>query len=333
MPGFPEWGTVSIIEPSPFDANTAYVVVDAHRLDNTASVPLQDDRPRQVVEAARLRASAGRLPARGSGGSEEARTAVSRHRTRRDVLDGRRADRGSRCSSTCRPSPSTICIVKDDDLVARDARPVAVDPRRPAADSRVHDRRSPARPCTCSPPLDAMRWRYGSSSWGTRGGFSNPPHGAVIYYALKDEEKNELKIEILDAQNRLVRTLSSTPQEPMGSDDNEDPDDFKNAALPRERRRPARGVGSPLRRRAQDQGRQDRHGRSGRRPARRAGRLHRAIDRRRKTLTAPLKVVADPRGDLPSTDPRRRPRSRSACATTSRGSPTWSTSCAPSASS
>ena len=34
MSGFPEWGTVSMIEPSPFDANTAYVVVDAHRLDN-----------------------------------------------------------------------------------------------------------------------------------------------------------------------------------------------------------------------------------------------------------------------------------------------------------
>ena len=34
MAGFPEWGTVSLIEPSPFDAATAYVVVDAHRLDN-----------------------------------------------------------------------------------------------------------------------------------------------------------------------------------------------------------------------------------------------------------------------------------------------------------
>jgi photosystem II stability/assembly factor-like uncharacterized protein len=34
MPGFPEWGTVSVIEPSPFDAGTAYVVVDAHRLDD-----------------------------------------------------------------------------------------------------------------------------------------------------------------------------------------------------------------------------------------------------------------------------------------------------------
>ena len=34
MRGFPEWGTVSLIEPSPFDAGTAYVVVDAHRLDD-----------------------------------------------------------------------------------------------------------------------------------------------------------------------------------------------------------------------------------------------------------------------------------------------------------
>ena len=34
VPGIPEWGTVSLIEPSPFDAATAYLVVDAHRLDD-----------------------------------------------------------------------------------------------------------------------------------------------------------------------------------------------------------------------------------------------------------------------------------------------------------
>ena len=32
--GLPEWGTVVCIEPSPFDAGTAYVVVDNHRLDD-----------------------------------------------------------------------------------------------------------------------------------------------------------------------------------------------------------------------------------------------------------------------------------------------------------
>lgn len=30
----PEWGTVSLIEPSPFDAGTAYVAVDRHRMDD-----------------------------------------------------------------------------------------------------------------------------------------------------------------------------------------------------------------------------------------------------------------------------------------------------------
>src|SRR5262249_6471780 len=32
--GLPEWGTVCCIEPSPFSADTAYVVVDAHKLDD-----------------------------------------------------------------------------------------------------------------------------------------------------------------------------------------------------------------------------------------------------------------------------------------------------------
>src|SRR5262249_16494170 len=32
--GLPEWGTVIGIEASPFDAGTAYVVVDAHRIDS-----------------------------------------------------------------------------------------------------------------------------------------------------------------------------------------------------------------------------------------------------------------------------------------------------------
>src|SRR5262249_24509767 len=35
IPGLPKWGTVKCIEPSPFDAGTAYLVVDAHRLDDT----------------------------------------------------------------------------------------------------------------------------------------------------------------------------------------------------------------------------------------------------------------------------------------------------------
>src|SRR5207253_1802761 len=34
MPNFPDWGTVTCIEPSHFDAGTAYVVAEAHRMDD-----------------------------------------------------------------------------------------------------------------------------------------------------------------------------------------------------------------------------------------------------------------------------------------------------------
>src|SRR5262249_45417581 len=34
IPDLPDWGSVSCIEPSPFDEATAYLVVDAHRLDD-----------------------------------------------------------------------------------------------------------------------------------------------------------------------------------------------------------------------------------------------------------------------------------------------------------
>ena len=34
LPGLPEWATIKMIEPSPFDAAVAYVIVDAHMIDD-----------------------------------------------------------------------------------------------------------------------------------------------------------------------------------------------------------------------------------------------------------------------------------------------------------
>jgi len=39
----------------------------------------------------------------------------------------------------------------------------------------------------------------------------NPPEGALLYYYLGAKPAGEIKLEIYDAQNKLVRTLSSTP--------------------------------------------------------------------------------------------------------------------------
>ena len=82
------------------------------------------------------------------------------------------------------------------------------------------------------PVADAIRWRRGEGAYGTRtASFSNPPRGASIYYFLKEKPKGEVRIEILDTQGTTVRTLSSVPREPDNSDDNEDPEDLKKAAL------------------------------------------------------------------------------------------------------
>jgi photosystem II stability/assembly factor-like uncharacterized protein len=300
MPGFPEWATVSIIEPSPFDANTAYVVVDAHRLDNP--------RP-YLYKTADLGKSWKRL----DGGLPQD---VYLHSVREDPRKQGQlylgtengvmysTDDGQSWKPLQLNLPTVAVhdlVVKDDDLVlATHGRSLWIlDNLQPL---REYDAKIGDQPAHLFPPVDAARWRYGSSAWGTRGGYPNAPHGAVIYYSLKQEDKGEVKIEILDAENRPVRTLSSTPEQPMGSDDNEDPDDFKKAALPR-----SAGVQRVVWDLRYDGARKIKGGKidtgdpaDGPRVA--PGTYTVRLTAAGQTLTARLKVVADPRGDRPQHD-------------------------------
>ena len=191
--------------------------------------------------------------------------------------------------------------VKDDNLVlATHGRSLWIlDDLQPI---REYNDRIATEPVHLFAPADAIRWHYGSSNWGTRGGFSNPPHGAAIYYSLKDEDKNEVKIEILDSKNHVVRTLSSTAAVPMGSDDNEDPKDLEDEAL-------ARGAG--IQRAVWDLtyegARKIKNARIDTGDPRNGPRVPPGAYTVRltavgKTVTAPLMVVPDPRGDLPQTD-------------------------------
>src|SRR5258708_27736503 len=109
-------------------------------------------------------------------------------------------------------------------------------------------------------------------------------------------------MEILDGQNRLVRRLSSTPREVMGSDDHEDPEEVKNEALPR-----AAGVQRAVWDLRYEGARKIKGGRidtgdphTG--PHVAPGTYTVKLTANGHTLTAPLKVVADPRGDLPQTE-------------------------------
>jgi photosystem II stability/assembly factor-like uncharacterized protein len=300
MPDFPEWGTVSMIEPSPFDAHTAYVVVDAHRLDNMHPY---------LYKTTDLGKSWKRLDGTLAPG-------VYLHSVREDPKKRGQlylaTERGVVYSiddgETWRPlqlNLPTVAVhdlqVKDDDLVlATHGRSLWIlDDLKPI---REYSDRLASEALHLFTPDETARWHYGANNWGTRGTFSNPPHGAVLYYALKDEEKGELKIEIVDSKNKVVRTLSSTAPEPMGSDDNEDADDFKELALAR-----AAGVQRAVWDLRYEGARKIKNGRIdtgdpivGPRAA--PGTYTVKLTAGGKTQTAPLTVVADPRGDLPQAD-------------------------------
>jgi photosystem II stability/assembly factor-like uncharacterized protein len=215
IPGLPEWGTVSMIEPSRFDAGTAYLVVDAHRLDDmrpylwkTADFGrtwkrLDSGLPRDVyLHAVR---------------EDPARKGTLYLGTERGVAFS--TDDGATWRSL-RLNLPTVAVhdlqVKDGSLVVGthgrsiwifdDLALLRELPETKLADKAAH----------LFPAPDAVRWSYGGSVRGDWRG-SNPPRGASLYYWLKEAPKGDVTLEILDAQGAVVRTLSSKPIELTGS--------------------------------------------------------------------------------------------------------------------
>jgi len=230
MTGMPEWGTVSLIEPSPFDPSIAYVVVDAHRLDNMRPYLFKTTDYGQTWKRidARLPQDV-YLHAVREDPKKKGQLYLG---TERGVMFSTDAGETWRDLKLNLPTVAVHdLVVKDDDLVVAthgrslwildDLRPIR-DFSKDIAASSLH----------LFPVADAIRWRRGSDAYGSRAAsFPNPPRGASISYFLKEKPKGDLKVEILDAQGTIVRTLSSVPREPDGRTDNEDPEDLKKAAL------------------------------------------------------------------------------------------------------
>jgi photosystem II stability/assembly factor-like uncharacterized protein len=231
MPGLPEWSTISIIEPSPFDAATAYVVADAHRLDN-----MHPYLYKTTDFGATWTRLDGRLP-----------PDVYLHSVRVDPAKRGQlyvgTERGVMFSTddgaTWRDLKLNLPTVAVHDLIVKDNNLVVGTHGRSIW---ILDDLQPVRDITPAivtedvhlfPVADAVRWHTGSAAYGTRtASFPNPPRGAVVYYFLKNRPKGEATIEILDSAGAVVRKLSSVPPEPDDSADNEDPEDLKKEALP-----------------------------------------------------------------------------------------------------
>jgi photosystem II stability/assembly factor-like uncharacterized protein len=217
-PGMPQWGTVGTVEASRWDAGTAYVTADAHRLD--------DDHPylwkTTDYGATWKPLTKGLDPAVYLHAVREdtVQKGLLFLATERGVLFSR--DGGGKWESLRLNLPTVAVsdlVVKGDDLVvSTTGRSIWVlddlGPLRQwsstVAGEAVH----------LFPPRTAVAWSIAGASFGDDDGAgSNPPTGAAFTYWLKEKAKDPIKLEVLDAQGKVVRTLSSEVEEsPIGPD-------------------------------------------------------------------------------------------------------------------
>ncbi len=232
VPGIPEWGTVTTIEPSRRDAATAWLVVDAHRLD--------DPRPYLWVTrdyGAHWRSLVGGLPdvlAKADPAGGDRSLFVVREDPAVDGLlylggergvfaswDGGASWRSLRLDLPAVPVTDLRVADRDGDgdlVVATKGRSLWIlDDLTPVrtlaslADGKLH----------LLPPRPAVRRRARSVLGSKDGAAENPPAGALITYWLPaaPPEGTELTLEVLDGAGRVVRTLRSTPEpQPIGPD-------------------------------------------------------------------------------------------------------------------
>jgi photosystem II stability/assembly factor-like uncharacterized protein len=209
----PEWSMVSIIEPSPHDAGSAFAAIDRHKLDDLKPLIYRTH-------------DAGKTWTRiVSGIPDGAYVRSVREDARRKGLLYAGTELGVYVSfddgGHWQPlqlnlpvAPIHDLVVKDDDLVVAthgrsfwvldDLTPVRqIDPAAAVPEVRLYH------------PQPAYRLHFPLEVNRRRPVGDNPPRGAVIDYFLKTKPPAEekLTLEILDAQGKVLRTLSNHKKE------------------------------------------------------------------------------------------------------------------------
>ncbi|HSM12883.1 MAG TPA: glycosyl hydrolase [Thermoanaerobaculia bacterium] len=228
-PALPAWGTVDAIEISPHADATVWVAVSAYRVGDprphlygttdggaswrTLGRGLPEDESLFVVREDPARA-----------GLLYAGTELGLHLSR---------DGGASWEPLAVGLPPVKVVdlaVREDDLaVATSGRGIwildglgAIRAWSAAVESaRLH----------LFPPAPAVAWRL-ARGWSRDGAAENPPHGVVVDYWLGAAVEGEVSLEVLDAQGRLVRRLSSVPEPAeFGPDDPDEPTEEPEAEL------------------------------------------------------------------------------------------------------
>jgi photosystem II stability/assembly factor-like uncharacterized protein len=230
VPGLPDWGTVSCIEASPHAAGTAFLVIDNHRMDDYRPyVWMTTDFGKTWTKITE-----------GLDGGTHCRAAREDPKkkgllylgTERGVMYSTDAGKKWESLQLNLPTvPVADLVVKDDDLVlGTQGRSVWIlDDLTPVRDTTgaVKDKAThlfPVRPAT--------KWYVGSggptADFVEQAAGENPARGAVIWFHLEKEPKGEVKLEILDAQGKVIARATG-----KAKDDGKDDDDKPGPRKPR----------------------------------------------------------------------------------------------------
>lgn len=221
--GAPEWATVECVEPSRHEAGRAYVVYDAHRLD--------DDRPylfRTRDWGATWEDLSAALPQEGfltvvREDPEAADLLFAGHA--HGVALSRDAGRSWEALKLNLP-PVTVVDLEvhaGDLVVATRGRSIWV--LDDLGSLRAFGEATRERPLDLFAPRPAVRWTL-DWGWGQQadGAGENPPYGALVDYWLREPvDAGEVTLEILDASGRVRRRLSSRAEAARFAQD--DPDE------------------------------------------------------------------------------------------------------------
>ncbi|VTR96772.1 WD40/YVTN/BNR-like repeat-containing protein [Tuwongella immobilis] len=213
MEDLPEWGTITCIEPSPTDPNTAYVVVDAHRLDDYHAylwvtrdlgkswTRLAADLPEgaylQVIRADPKQAGLLYL-------GTQSGLMISRN-------DGRTWE--PLRLNMPRVPVSDLALTEHALVVATLGRGIWIlDDLTPVREWKPTLGRQPVH---LFPPVPAIRWRLRDEISHLTEGYTmpNPANGAEIFYSLGHKTEKRFMLEIFDAQQKLIDRFDSTEGE------------------------------------------------------------------------------------------------------------------------
>lgn len=234
--GMPDWATVNTIEASRFNAGTAYLVADAHRLDDEAPYGWKTTNYGQSWQSLTRNLD------------DEVYLHVIREDTQKQGVLYLGTERGVMISrddgrnwESLQLNMPTVAIadmaVKGNDLVVATIGRSAwiLDDVTAVRDDNEPIKQQPAH---LFAPSATTRWIYTRApNEYNDGSASNPPQGAMITYYLKEDIDTAITLEVLDASGQVIRTLSSElqpaytePEHPNWNPGSENKPDLKTTA-------------------------------------------------------------------------------------------------------